>query len=62
MSHGESHHIHQHDDHGHHDNHGHDHGKPHGFLNTVFESSVGGFGILWVSILLISITLIMLLG
>lgn len=64
MSHAEA-HGHTHDAHGHsHDAHGHDHHdeKPHGFLNTVFDSTMGGFGIVWVSGMLIAIFLLMLLG
>ena len=36
--------------------------KPQGFLNTVFDETMGGFGILWVSILLVTIFLVLLLG
>ena len=36
--------------------------KPEGFLNTVFDSTMGGFGILWVGLALVSIFLLMLLG
>ncbi|MBT5133148.1 MAG: hypothetical protein HOH53_11755 [Flavobacteriales bacterium] len=36
--------------------------KPQGFLNTVFDETMGGFGILLVSILLVGIFLILFLG
>lgn len=77
MSHAEAHghHDHGHHEHHHHAHHGHDHGhaahghhddhhdeKPHGFLNTVFDSTMGGFGIVWVCGLLVCIFLLMLLG
>ncbi len=48
MSHGESHDHHEE--------------KPEGFLNTVFDETVGGFGILWVGIALVVIFLLLLLG
>jgi len=42
-----------------HDNHEQ---KPEGFLNTVFDSTMGGFGIIWVGAALVAIFLLMLLG
>jgi hypothetical protein len=42
-----------------HDNHEE---KPEGFLNTVFDSTMGGFGIVWAGGLLVVIFLLMLLG
>jgi len=36
--------------------------KPKGFLNTVFDETMGGFGIVYASGLLIVIFLILLLG
>jgi hypothetical protein len=36
--------------------------KPQGFLNTVFDSTMGGFGIVLTSGLLICIFLLLLLG
>lgn len=48
----------------HSDSHGHDHHeeKQEGFLNTVFDETVGGFAILWVVIALAVVSLLMLLG
>jgi hypothetical protein len=42
--------------------HDHKDEKPEGFLNTVFDETMGGFGIVWVSGLLIVIFLLLLLG
>jgi len=42
--------------------HDHHEEKPEGFLNTVFDSTMGGFGIVWVSMALITIFLVLLLG
>lgn len=55
-----SHHEHRADHHA----HGHDHHeeKPTGFLNTVFDSTMGGFGIFWVLGLLTCIFLLLFLG
>lgn len=54
------------DSHGHADAHGHDHdhheSKPHGFLNTVFDETMGGFGIVWAMSLLICVFLLLFLG
>lgn len=36
--------------------------KPEGFLNTVFDSTMGGFGIVWTGALLAVIFLLVLLG
>jgi len=36
--------------------------KPKGFLDTVFDETMGGFGILWTASLLIVIFLLLLLG
>jgi len=46
----------------HSDSHDHHEEKPSGFLNTVFDESMGGFGIVWVSGLLIVVTLLIMLG
>jgi hypothetical protein len=42
-----------------HDNHEE---KPQGFLNTVFDSTMGGFGIVWISGLMICILALLLFG
>jgi hypothetical protein len=42
--------------------HDHHEEKPEGFLNTVFDSTMGGFGIVLSSTLLIVIFLLLLLG
>jgi hypothetical protein len=46
----------------HSDSHDHHEEKPSGFLNTVFDESMGGFGIVWVSGLLIVVALLLILG
>jgi len=42
--------------------HDHHEEKPSGFLNTVFDETMGGFGIVWTSGLLIVIFLLLFLG
>jgi len=44
------------------DSHDQHEAKPTGFLNTVFDETMGGFGILWASIALIAISLLLILG
>lgn len=41
--------------------HSHDE-QPEEFLDTVFDKTVGGFGIFWVSLVLVAITLLLVLG
>jgi hypothetical protein len=42
--------------------HDHEEQKPEGFLNTVFDETMGGFGIVWVSAMLAVVFLLLLLG
>ena len=48
----------------HEDSHNHDHHEeqPEGFLNTVFDDTVGGFGILWAILALVAIFLLVAFG
>jgi hypothetical protein len=46
----------------HSDSNDHHEAKPTGFLNTVFDETMGGFGIVLASTLLICIFLLLLLG
>jgi hypothetical protein len=46
----------------HSDSNDHHQEKPTGFLNTVFDETMGGFGIVWASAMLICISLLLILG
>ena len=45
-----------------HSEHDHHEEKPEGFLNTVFDETMGGFGIVWAVGALICIFLLLFLG